>query len=508
MNTIYKYLFFFLIPTNVIYYGIISYNAQSSPFSLLITTLGILLLIYTVVNVFILVNYKKQTEPDIKQVIQPTSVDIFLPICGEKISILRKTWTAVTQLKKKAISQQIKVNVFVLDDTGKQSLRVKNLAKFFKFNYVRRKNVGHFKKAGNIKNAFDKTKGEYILILDADFAPVKNFFAYTLPKMQNDKKIGILQTPQAFNLKKVNSFEFGTSAVQDFFYEIIQNAFSNLGACICVGTNAVYRRSALDTIGGIALISHSEDVWTGFKLSSNGFKVEYLHKALAFGRSPDGFISYFKQQIRWCQGSLSLMSTKEFWNSKMPWMSKLSFISGFMYYLFSPIVLLHLIFTTGTTTQDNASSMIGNIILASTVVTFGIYFTLIQRRFKPVVMVVATINLFIYTFTVISYFLKLESVWVPSGGKHKRNKEFMRFYWFFIGYLSIYSILVFTQLNEILSNPSLLFWHTIKSAIFISMLYFVHADQLKVLQKNIVKAGVRLRPALTQLTVARIRSLF
>jgi len=58
-----------------------------------------------------------------------TEVDIFLPVCGEPISVLANTWTGVAEVRgfKK---------VFVLDD-GKSS-EVEKLAKEFGFVYITR----------------------------------------------------------------------------------------------------------------------------------------------------------------------------------------------------------------------------------------------------------------------------------------------------------------------------------------------------------------------------------
>jgi cellulose synthase (UDP-forming) len=41
----------------------------------------------------------------------------------------------------------------------------------FGFQYLIRPNRGWYKKAGNLRHAFTRSRGEFILILDADFAP-------------------------------------------------------------------------------------------------------------------------------------------------------------------------------------------------------------------------------------------------------------------------------------------------------------------------------------------------
>lgn len=261
-----------------------------------------------------------------KQTGELPSVDIFLPIAGEDIDLVEKTWQAVSQLSY----PKEKLNVYVLDD--KKELSKLELAQKYNFNYITRKD-NYFKKAGNLRNAFIQTNGEFILVLDADFCPSKIFLFETLPYFK-DEKVGIVQTPQAFKYQDKTGLEQGAGNIQDFFYSVVQPARDTFKAAICVGTNAVYRRSALNEIGGNVLIEHSEDVWTGFTLLSKGYYLKYLPINLAFGVCPSDPYSYFKQQTRWCQGSSSLVASKFFWETKLSFMQRISYLSGFLFYIY------------------------------------------------------------------------------------------------------------------------------------------------------------------------------
>ena len=67
----------------------------------------------------------------------------------------------------------------------------------------------------------------------------------------------------------------------------------------------------------------------------NKFKIKYLPYILAQGLCPDDFIAYLKQQYRWCRGSMSLLFSGFFWKLKIPILTKLSYISGFLCYIHS-----------------------------------------------------------------------------------------------------------------------------------------------------------------------------
>jgi cellulose synthase (UDP-forming) len=255
-------------------------------------------------------------------------VDIFLPICGESNRVLIRTFVAVSRLNYP------KKKVYVLDDKGMEDHEL--LARSLGFTYLSRGDKGYMKKAGNLKHGFDRSNGDFIAVLDADFAPHPDFIKELLPYM-DDLSVGIVQSPQYFPLDKEvhrrSPLEYGAAYVQEDFYRMIQVARDKLGAPICCGSNAIYRRKALDAIGGTVQMDHSEDMYTGFALAAKKWRVKYVPIILALGLCPDNLHAYFHQQHRWCSGNLSLMLDKTFWKSNLSFMQKLCFISGFMYYL-------------------------------------------------------------------------------------------------------------------------------------------------------------------------------
>jgi len=344
---------------------------------------------------------------------KPT-VDIFLPICGESDEVVQKTWLAVKALNYPNIS------VHVLDD--KKELSKKILATEFGFNYITRSN-GEFKKAGNLRNAFTQTKGEYILILDADFRPEPNFLLHTLPYLIQNPKLGIVQTPQAFDYKNAKGLEQGAGNIQDFFYSIVQPARDSFGGAICVGTNAVYRRSALETIGGNVLIEHSEDVWTGFALLKAGYNLKYIPLNLSYGDCPDNPYAYFKQQTRWAQGSSSLISSQFFWSAKLSIMQRLSYISGFMFYVYSALVLLFPLATFINQGQDSQLLIgVGVYGISSMLITKF----LIYKDSNINTVVAHCLATWSYTWALFNKFiLQKNETWQPTGSaKGKKSRGY------------------------------------------------------------------------------------
>jgi cellulose synthase (UDP-forming) len=259
-------------------------------------------------------------------------VDIFLPICGEPIKVLANSWTAVAELVRAYPGWAFP---YVLDDGADPDAEA--LATQLGFGYVVRPNRGEHKKSGNLRHAFANTRSEFFVIFDADFAPRSDFLAETLPHFQ-DPDLAIVQTPQFFRTDRRQTWvESAAGAIQELFYRAIQVGRDRLGASICVGTCAVYRRRALEHQGGTTLIPYAEDVHTGLDVRRAGWNLNYVPIVLATGMCPTGLNAFIRQQYRWCTGSTSTMLTPQLWTVPMSKRARLTYVSGFCYYLLTAL---------------------------------------------------------------------------------------------------------------------------------------------------------------------------
>ena len=262
----------------------------------------------------------------------PGSVDVFITTCGEDAFVIEHTlWRAM-------MLDHPDVRVYVLDDKGSDEIR--RYAEIWGATYHHRPNRGWMKKAGNLHHAYERSDGDYIVVLDADFAVRPDFLTHTLPYF-DDPTIGILQTPQFFRVSRTNWVERGAAAQQEQFYRIGMRARDRRGGAICVGTNAVYRRSALDERGGMALLEHSEDLFTGMKVIDAGYRVSYLPVVLAAGSAPTTTQALASQQYRWARGNFALSSTPMFKRLQLSPMQRLSIWDGWIFYItsaLSPVV--------------------------------------------------------------------------------------------------------------------------------------------------------------------------
>jgi cellulose synthase (UDP-forming) len=257
------------------------------------------------------------------------SLDVFLPVCGEPLSVLRNTWGHVFELVN---AYPGIATAYVLDDSADDRARI--MAEDFGFRYVVRPNRGWMKKAGNLRHGFACSSGEFILVLDADFTPRADLPAEMLPYLAADRSLGIIQSPQYFRTNgRMSWMERGAGAVQELFYRLVQVSRDRHDGAICVGSCAIYRREALASNGGTTLIEHSEDVHTGFDLRRAGWGLRYIPIPLAAGLCPSDPNSFLTQQYRWCAGSMSLLGSRKFWATRMRFRTRCCYLSGFFYYL-------------------------------------------------------------------------------------------------------------------------------------------------------------------------------
>nr|WP_238345384.1 cellulose synthase catalytic subunit [Actinopolymorpha cephalotaxi] len=265
------------------------------------------------------------------------SVDVFLPTAGEPLEVLANTYAHVA-----AMSWPGTLRVYVLDDSAREEVERAALAAGF--TYLSRPDRGQWKKAGNLRFGFDHSDGDLIAVFDADFCPRPDYLFHLVPYL-DDPKVGIAQSPQCFETRpEMGWLQRTAGATQELFYRWVQPSRDAAGAPICVGTCAVYRRSALAEVGGFALIEHSEDVHTGVKLLSGGYVTRYVPVQIARGMCPDDLAGFCNQQYRWCTGSMSLLASKDFHSLSLTWRQRACFWSGFLYYVSTAVnvFLLHL----------------------------------------------------------------------------------------------------------------------------------------------------------------------
>jgi cellulose synthase/poly-beta-1,6-N-acetylglucosamine synthase-like glycosyltransferase len=228
---------------------------------------------------------------------------------------------------------------------------------------------------------------------------------------------------------------------------------------------------------------------------AKGWKVKYIPIILAKGVCPDNQHSFFKQQVRWCSGSMSLLTSKEFWTAPISLKNKLPFLSGFMYYLASPLVLLlpflNVFLLTNVHTMHDL--WIGLYFLPSFVISLIMLVVYVYPKARLGTLLAHISAVWAYTYILLALLIGKKEAWQPSGSKGKISSSYYILTVASTLYLVVYAILVylcayFDKIQWNWSSMIILFWIFIN--FFIQLIYtiFQWSDLLQ---------AKRLLPAIT-----------
>jgi len=228
---------------------------------------------------------------------KPYSVDVFIPVAGEPIKLVRKTIEAALKIDFE------NKKIYILDDKESEEFRL--LAEATGCGYFARKDHSNAK-AGNLNYAFQRTDGDLILALDADQVPY--------PEIIN-KLIGYFKIPRIAFVQTKQNFAvpigdpFGNT--DRIFYNVMQSGKDNDNSAFSCGSGVIYQREALKEVGGFSTWNIVEDVHTSMLLHEKGWRSVYYNHPLTKGTAPADIYGVYMQRRQWAADSLRIL----FWDN-------------------------------------------------------------------------------------------------------------------------------------------------------------------------------------------------
>jgi cellulose synthase (UDP-forming) len=278
-------------------------------------------------------------EPTFARPPDGLSVDVYITTYNESPEILRSTILG-------AVHMRYPHETYVLDDGGRAEIAA--LATQLGAQYIARTEHEHAK-AGNINHALTVTPGELVAVFDADHVPHPQFLERTLQYF-SDERVALVQTPQEFY--NVDSIQHASARhegeahwhEQALFYRVIQPGKDRSNAAFWCGSSAVLRRAALESIGGVATETITEDILTTIKLHGAGWRTRYHNEILATGIAPDDLDAFLTQRKRWAQGAMQILRSRynPLWAKGLSVRQRLSYWASMSTYFasFQKLVLL------------------------------------------------------------------------------------------------------------------------------------------------------------------------
>lgn len=325
------------------------------------------------------------------------SVDVFITTYDEGVDLVHATIIDACAMRA---PPGCVINIFILDD-GRQ-VGMRELAMSFGVGYLERSdNVGF--KAGNLRNALIQTRGDFVVICDADTRVLPSFLVNTLGYFR-DPRVGWVQTPHWFydipEGRQIAELEWLPAWARDalgrmlpnrrvgadpfmsdasVFFDVIQRRRNRHNASFCCGAGSIHRREAIfddailrfsreagkiaKQVGREVSISHaravefqpfcfhvSEDILTSIHQHSAGWKSVFHPKVEARMLSPWSIEAWATQRLKYAGGTFDIMlRANALFLRGMPWRVRLHYAATFWSYLstiwlpvllFAPVVSL------------------------------------------------------------------------------------------------------------------------------------------------------------------------
>jgi cellulose synthase (UDP-forming) len=250
------------------------------------------------------------------------SVDVFVTVYGEPLDVVALTIRTARDING--------AHRTVVCDDGR-SIDVELLCRELGVDY-RSRPIRTGAKAGNLNYAMRTSTAEFIAVFDADHAPHPDFLVVTLPHFVRDE-VAFVQSPQSYRNVHDSPIAEAGSEAQTIFYELVCPGKNAFDAQFHVGTNAVLRRSAIDSIGGLPEDTKSEDIWASLRMHRRGWSSVYVPDVLARGLAPTTMYAHLKQQLRWSTGAFEILLRGRPWRAGLTLDQRMQYLMPPLHYL-------------------------------------------------------------------------------------------------------------------------------------------------------------------------------
>jgi cellulose synthase/poly-beta-1,6-N-acetylglucosamine synthase-like glycosyltransferase/tetratricopeptide (TPR) repeat protein len=307
--------------------------------------MGVLLLLF-------LLQVWRLDEPPEQPVLPDRTVDVLVPTFNEDVGILRTTLLACMKM-------DYPHKTYLCDDGGtdarindpekgpaarKRQEQLKALCAEVGAIYMTRPANEHAK-AGNMNSVLKQSDGEFIVILDADHVPDRNFITRLIGYFR-DERLAYVQTPHAFY--NFDNFQARYDPVRatyweegQLFYDVIQPGRNTWNAAIFAGSAAMFRRQALVEIGGFAEETITEDLHTGLRLHARGWKSLAISQRLISGQAAPDVTTFHSQRLRWGEGNLSIFAYDNPLTTRgLTFVQRLCYLGSMIHWANGPFLIL------------------------------------------------------------------------------------------------------------------------------------------------------------------------
>lgn len=163
-------------------------------------------------------------------------------------------------------------------------------------------------KSNALNIGYQKCKGEYIAIYDADNTPERQALRCLATEIIRDDRLGaVIGKFRTRNKNASLLTRFINIETLAFQWMAQAGRWKLFRLCTIPGTNFIIRRSILDAIGGWDVKAVAEDTEISFRIYMMGYLIKFQPQAVTWEQEPQTVSVWFRQRTRWVKGNIYVL---------------------------------------------------------------------------------------------------------------------------------------------------------------------------------------------------------
>ena len=284
--------------------------------------------------IYLYLRHRKNVPRPLSEFKSLPRVTVQLPIFNE-LYVVERLLKSVSELD---YPREL-LEVQVLDDSTDETREISRAqvaelkAAGFDIQHMHREDRTGFK-AGALEAGLQVCKGEFLLILDADFVIPPDLLRKIIHHF-TDPEIGMVQTRWGHLNRDYSLLTRVQALFIDAHFALEQVARSRSGRFFNFnGTSGVWRKTCIEDAGGWEHDTLTEDLDLSYRAQLKGWRFVYRNDVVTPAELPCEMNGFKSQQHRWAKGSVQtcLKLMPALWRSRLPLLLKLEGTAHFTSY--------------------------------------------------------------------------------------------------------------------------------------------------------------------------------
>lgn len=238
-----------------------------------------------------------------------------------------------------------KLHIQLLDDSTDETSEIAEAVvqdlkgQGFDILHLQREDRSGFK-AGACAEGLKLSDAPFVAMLDIDFRPPADWLRLAIPVIVADPKAGFVQARCEFANYRKNWLTRVQGLILDGHFMIEQRSRASLGWLFQFnGTGGVWRRAAIDSVGGWLDYSLTEDLDLTIRTALAGWHGRFLQTPAIPGQMPEGMRDWRRQQRRWSNGFIQVAqrTVGPLWAAPWPLLERMAAVTLVLHQVFFPL---------------------------------------------------------------------------------------------------------------------------------------------------------------------------